>query len=797
MNNNLSYSMYLDTTQNKLTNEVRQSRINNISPQDIKRSYISSSSFDIDTIIENDSDFDGQHFDDVCRLTLIKDTKYTTINEEYINNITDITEYMMNENKHIPVAYPVNQTKKERSVSVESNDSITIIPKLGSSPHTHDDYMNKNEQLKKMSIESRRVSKWVEDSSVAKCYQCGNKFSFMLRKHHCRLCGRVFCYYCSNYYTKLPLDILKKIPDKPKSYTDYIWGDDMKGDVRVCGSCFSHSNKLIRIRKIIKVFEFCGFNIRDLNILATISDDWNDAVKFCLSKFRDIQYKLSIEELTPIEKRMLWNNRNYLTGHSRWMVQLVKATNTHNQNNMMILEQLLYKKRINRCWDIKCSRFCSETITINDMLDLIRHNNNNNIISNFILNCLILVPKELLKNYMPFLVLNIKNNEFIFDILLDKGNNDFDFISNMYWCIKVYCVDITLRKAYAVKILKYIVDNMSKEFRDRFVNMLSMGKINVNNLDELKNKNIILPVCPEIDFTGIDNKHVKIMSSYSRPVIIPFIKKDGTKKLIMYKNDDVRKDYIILSIINIINDILKNEEGMDIMSIKYNVVPTSATTGYIEIVENASTIFNIVENSGMTIQNYILGHNKNLVVSELRDRFIKSTALYCVISYLFGIGDRHLDNIMISQSGLLFHIDFGYILGQDPKYSNNRLIRVTPEIVNVIGGYQSKDYEYFKKCCVRIYNRLRLHVNLFSNLLSVMPVIDKSINLEVIRRELIERFEIGENCIEAATHMDNKVESKNNFEYMIIDFLYKSKHSTIGQGIAYVKDSIYGFIGGN
>jgi phosphatidylinositol kinase/protein kinase (PI-3 family) len=292
-------------------------------------------------------------------------------------------------------------------------------------------------------------------------------------------------------------------------------------------------------------------------------------------------------------------------------------------------------------------------------------------------------------------------------------------------------------------------------------------------------------------FTHVDVQNIKIMSSCSQPAIITFIDETGTKKPIMFKNDDVRKDYIVLNIINIIHDILRREEDdLDIEMVRYEVIPTSQNTGYIEIVENAATIFNIIENSGLTIQNFILNNNKELMIRSFREKFIKSTALYCVVSYLLGIGDRHLDNIMISKNGLLFHIDFGFILGQDPKYSNNRLIRVTPEIVNVIGGYGTEDYDYFKKTCVKIYNRLRLHVNLFSNLLSIIPAIDQNINHDIIRRELTERFEIGENCIEAATHMDNKVGSKNNFEYMIIDFLYKSKKSPIFKGISYVTGSL-------
>lgn len=45
---------------------------------------------------------------------------------------------------------------------------------------------------------------WVPYSAQKSCMACSKKFSFLVRRHHCRLCGRICCGPCSRYKRKLP-----------------------------------------------------------------------------------------------------------------------------------------------------------------------------------------------------------------------------------------------------------------------------------------------------------------------------------------------------------------------------------------------------------------------------------------------------------------------------------------------------------------------------------------------------------------------------------------------------------------
>jgi phosphatidylinositol 3-kinase len=81
------------------------------------------------------------------------------------------------------------------------------------------------------------------------------------------------------------------------------------------------------------------------------------------------------------------------------------------------------------------------------------------------------------------------------------------------------------------------------------------------------------------------------------------------------------------------------------------------------------------------------------------ENYILSCAGYCAITYFFAIGDRHLQNLLINDTGKIFHIDFGFILGKDPK-PYPPPIKLRSEMVEAMGGRDSENFKKFKSKCL-------------------------------------------------------------------------------------------------
>uniref|UniRef100_A0A669R1W7 phosphatidylinositol-4,5-bisphosphate 3-kinase n=1 Tax=Phasianus colchicus TaxID=9054 RepID=A0A669R1W7_PHACC len=247
------------------------------------------------------------------------------------------------------------------------------------------------------------------------------------------------------------------------------------------------------------------------------------------------------------------------------------------------------------------------------------------------------------------------------------------------------------------------------------------------------------PLNPSIILTEVCVDQCTFMDSKMKPLWIVFNNEEtgGGGVGIIFKNgDDLRQDMLTLQMIQLM-DILWKQEGLDLRMTPYGCLSTGDKTGLIEVVMHSDTIANIQLNkSNMAataafnkdaLLNWLKSKNPGDALEQAIEEFTLSCAGYCVATYVLGIGDRHSDNIMIRETGQLFHIDFGHFLGNfKTKFGINRErvpFILTYDFVHVIQQGKtnnSEKFERFRGYCEKAYMILRRHGPLFLHLFALM-----------------------------------------------------------------------------
>lgn len=695
----------------------------------------------------------------------------------------------------------------------------------------------KNERKPYRKIETRKIYKWVDDSVVSNCYKCKIGFGLFYRKHHCRMCGRIFCYTCSSGRIDVPIELQIKPPSNNNYIlNDYLSDRDNK-KVRVCDHCFTKMTELNKLKALIMIFDIMNFTIPELLVLRCVNKQWQQVANYFLSRIREMQYYLSDHKYSEFDKKVLWKNRYYIMGHSQWMIQLLKSidyedykSTTEKLDGIKNLITDYSNNKILNCRQLMCTRQCKEKLMAEDCLNLLNKSIKSQIIKKYAISYLESANITELTCYIPFFVHHMKyesiENSVIGEYLINKCityanpiNNRIDsksiiFINEFYWQMRLGLEDDNFSQIY-----KYFLDKFDNEINKNIVNWIKCGHNLINLLknipkdlsesdiktyikkNAIKINQLSIPTNPIINNIEINISDIHVKNSATKPIQIPLrYKLNNTYHdyNFLYKSEDVRKDKIILNIIKLIDLILKKEEKLDLDILTYGIRPIDKNSGIIEFIPNCDTIYHIKEKMNFSILNYMMENNKGDTIHNVRKRFLKSCAAYCVITYLLGIGDRHLENIMITKSGILFHIDYSYILGFDAKPFVPQM-RITSDMVDALGGVNSEYYKEFKNTCNIVYNCLRRHINLFINMLSLLGEIDPPINnkypftTELIKNEILKRFIPGENNEQAELQLYNQIDrSSSDYKYWIADLLhYGNQETAIGGTIHTAKNLLY------
>ncbi|KAL8780767.1 MAG: hypothetical protein Q9213_006314 [Squamulea squamosa] len=339
-----------------------------------------------------------------------------------------------------------------------------------------------------------------------------------------------------------------------------------------------------------------------------------------------------------------------------------------------------------------------------------------------------------------------------------------------------------LRQGELITVLSKISKDVRFSREDRPRKAQRLKKMLADPKNELTNFDLPLPLPldPSISVVGVYPEDAMVFKSSLFPLLINFKTSEGKKYPIIFKTgDDLRQDQLVIQIISLMDRLLR-KENLDLKLTPYRILATSPTAGAVQFIPSISLAAAWAKHKG-SILAYLRTNNPD-ATAELgvrpaaMDTYVKSCAGYCVITYLLGVGDRHLDNLLLTPDGHFFHIDFGYLLGRDPKPFAPAM-KLCREMIEGMGGPSSKLFtKTFKQYCHTAFTTLRKQSNLILNLFALMV----DANIQDIRLEpdkavlkVRERFALGVSEEEAIRGFDAVVsESVGSVGAVVIDRIH-------------------------
>ncbi|CCF60800.1 hypothetical protein KAFR_0L01900 [Kazachstania africana CBS 2517] len=248
------------------------------------------------------------------------------------------------------------------------------------------------------------------------------------------------------------------------------------------------------------------------------------------------------------------------------------------------------------------------------------------------------------------------------------------------------------------------------------------------------------------------NKEVAVTSTgISLPKIVTFTISDGSVQRVLMKgsNDDLRQDAIMEQVFQQVNNILRRSKDLKKLHLgirTYKVIPLGPKAGIIEFVANSIALHEILsklhKNDNVKFEQarklmrsvQMKGNSERLdmyttITREIRPQlrnfffdsftdpdewfvakknYVKGIAATSIVGHMLGLGDRHLNNILLdSSTGEPIHIDLGVAFDQGKLLPIPELVpfRLTRDIIDGFGVTGTDGL--FTKSCEQVYSVLR------------------------------------------------------------------------------------------
>ncbi|EAU85589.2 atypical/PIKK/PI3K protein kinase [Coprinopsis cinerea okayama7 len=516
------------------------------------------------------------------------------------------------------------------------------------------------------------------------------------------------------------------------------------------------------------------------------------------------------QQLTSEEKDLIWKFRFYLARDKRGLTKFLKSVTWRDSSEVkQAVEELLPQ------WT---------EIDTDDALELLGPSTVDSRVRAFAVKQLSRADDDELLGYLLQLVQALKfesaaseqrssrtttsaisyDDSGLTDFLIARGVRNPIMGNRLYWylMVEVALEDRVMAKMYGRVVFKFmnkileaeggserrelmrrqglLVDTLAKRARELRISkdprpkkieklraLISDSKNNLASMPPLP-----LPLNAKIEVTGIIPEKSSVFKSNLYPLLLYFQCSDGSEYPVIFKDgDDMRQDQLVIQLFTLMDQLLR-KENLDLKLSPYDVLATGPLQGMVQFIPS-KTIAAIVSEHG-NVLNYLRVNNPDEgsvgtsgVEPSVIDTFVRSCAGYCVVTYILGVGDRHLDNLLIAPDGHFFHVDFGYILGRDPK-PFPPAVKVCKEMVDGMGGAQSPHYMRFKNYCFTAFSILRKSANLILNLVALMVDANiPDIKHRDVHEQIQEKFRLDLSEEDAIKHFETLLNETSYFTVVL------------------------------
>ena len=526
-----------------------------------------------------------------------------------------------------------------------------------------------------------------------------------------------------------------------------------EGAKRVCTACYVQFNGAHRSKKLVIIIASLPVSYAEKRRLRLVSSLWRDAVRTLDLVWTSIPHRLPHEQPSRLERQLL--RCHACEGHNRWMIQALAAG----------IQPAPLRRS---CAQMQCPPTCRARLNAADLVELYHilppHGELDARLQAHWEN----LDRDELTSLLPWFVKCSLTRPALTRVVQPYLNESLHmfyawlFELRLYWgteALSKTLFDMLLEEAPTsyrenwlqtyrlVEAVEQILDTRDLERRSDIVATLfgSVGATSVR-----------APWDPSVQVSGIYVDGITVLLSASRPTIVPFATATGVVR-ILYKREDVRRDQVTMVVARWINSMTE----LNIPT--YSVLPLSTTHGWIVMLAETTTLYDIRRVHGTTLQNFLMDRAPQATVSEFRETFAATCSAACVLCYVMGVGDRHLSNMLVTQDGRIVHIDFTYILGDDPKLYVRTEMRVTADMIDTLGGKDSPTFHLFRGYCLRAYRILRTAAPFWYTLLRHVG------DHERVRHHVLSRLVPGHGDAEA--------------DDLIVEVVQRSSSSSWGQTI--------------